>query len=371
MKRLLDDYIFNERLRYESHRLTYQPENGAPVVLTGMMAAAVLYALLVNTEEGDARGVSISTPDYTDKFFNRYETELIQENGGEFQTEVQALSQTYIELIDDSDNILMHICRNERLYSLAYGLTIAYMQRLVVEQVGRAIYEVAPFHDPFAQWLYDAAFVETRRRQLLAVDWTDAEDVYAIAQMLAHTKQDDQPEPTFYFDGLSADELLNAYFGWLWATVQQQTAVLPNANVQLAELQPEIIEQETNWDFIRPDVRKLSASNRQLFADWMTRWTEFIRSKLGQTAEQTFPEQHARHKTEQVILPDTITPCPAKNKYVAVCDYIHDRCLYDEAFRTYFTTHTRADFCEQLTLLFGWYVNPNHLGKRLKNHHNR
>ena len=28
MKRLLDDYIFSDRLRYEAHRLCYLPDSG-------------------------------------------------------------------------------------------------------------------------------------------------------------------------------------------------------------------------------------------------------------------------------------------------------------------------------------------------------
>lgn len=371
MKRLFDNHIFSDRLRYEAHRLTYLSDSDTQVELSGILAAAVLYALLVNTDEGDARGVTISTQDYRDRFFTRYEDELIGDNGGLFTTEVHALSQSYIELSDDSENILMHLCRNERLLDLAYGLTIEYMQQLVGEQVGGAIYDAIPFHEPFAQWLYNAAFIETRRQRLLAVNWADPADVYALDEELSEPTSDDPEKPTFYFEGVSAEHILEAYFRWMWTAVQTQTAVLPDAQQQLAKMQPEIIRQETNWDFLRPELGKCTPADRRLFNDWMTRWKDHITRKLGNTPDQTFPDQSSRHKVEQVLFPDNITPCPPENSYVAVCDYIHERCLYDDPFRTYYTTRPRKDFCEQLTLMFGWYVDPNPLGKRInyrKNH---
>ena len=51
MKRLLDNYIFSDTLRYEGHRLIYAPESREPIVLGGILGAAVLCARLLNTDE--------------------------------------------------------------------------------------------------------------------------------------------------------------------------------------------------------------------------------------------------------------------------------------------------------------------------------
>lgn len=39
---------------------------------------------------------------------------------------------------------------------------------------------------------------------------------------------------------------------------------------------------------------------------------------------------------------------------------------YDKKIKKYFEAHKRTDFCNQLTLLFGWFIDPNALGKRMR-----
>ena len=41
--------------------------------------------------------------------------------------------------------------------------------------------------------------------------------------------------------------------------------------------------------------------------------------------------------------------------------YILERCRYDKEFKKYFEAHKRTDFCDQLALLFGWFIDPNAL----------
>ena len=368
MKRLLENYTFDANLRYEAHTLIYTTPEGEETLLEGIMGAAILCTLLAETEEGDERAIALDTPEQRNTIFVRYEREVRRDNGGLFSTEVEALSQAYIELTDS--NILIQICRNDRLYDLALGLVLDYMQRLVREQVGDHIYEAVPWHMPFAQWLYDAAFAETERQHLLSINWVDPAEVYALAHTLK--KSDNTPRtPTFYFQSENAELLMEKYFSWLSDQVQAEAAMMPDAKSELAQLKPFALAQETNWDFITPELKKLDPEDLNLFRKWMKQWTEYITRQWSDTPENTFPEHTKTPKFEQVLFPDTILPCPPANNYVKVCEYIKERCRYDETFNTYYNEHTRVKLCQQLTAIFGWYVDPGFLGSRINYHKNR
>ena len=56
---LLADYTIDPRTHYESHRLIYTPENAESIEFGGFLAAAILAALIVDTDEGDARGIAL------------------------------------------------------------------------------------------------------------------------------------------------------------------------------------------------------------------------------------------------------------------------------------------------------------------------
>lgn len=371
MKRMLDDYQLDEHLRYEAHRLLYTLPKGEQVVITGMLGAAVLAALLVDTDEGDAREIAVDSPDQRKAFFDRYEREVRRDNGGLFNTELHALGQSYIELYRD-EYLLPLICRNDRLYDLAIGLTVDYMQRLVKEVVEDTIYTYHPWNAPFAQWLYDAAFIETHRQHLLAVNWMDPAEVYQLDAQFEAGSEDAPEKPTFFFEGVSSEDILNGYFHWLIAELHAQTSVLPDAKVQLAQLRPVVVEQETNWDFIQPQIDELAPTDRQLFYKWMDEWKEFLVHKMEDSAAGTFPHTPKRSRgVKQVLFPDDVLECPKPNCYAATRDYIYERCRYDQQFKDYFESHKRIDFCNQLTAMFGWIVDANALGKRLnykKNH---
>ena len=137
MKRLLADHIFSETLRYENHRLIYATAEDR-IELGGFLAAAVLGALLYGKEEGHERGIMLNVRQGRKEFFDRYEDEMLHENGGFFNTEVQALSEAYME-INGEMSVLLGICGNERLYDLALGLMVDYMEMLVEEQIGEHI----------------------------------------------------------------------------------------------------------------------------------------------------------------------------------------------------------------------------------------
>lgn len=52
-------------------------------------------------------------------------------------------------------------------------------------------------------------------------------------------------------------------------------------------------------------------------------------------------------------------------KYAAAREYIKERSRYDEKFRKFAKDVSHARFCRQLTLLFGWYVDPDSLRKSM------
>ena len=364
MKRLLDDYIFDDALRYEAHALWYKPADAEEVRLGGFMGAAVLAALLVDTDEGDARGIAIDGQTERNTFFDRYEREVRRDNGGLFLTEVDALSQSYIEF-NDTD-YLECICRNDRLLDLALGLLMDYMQRLVREEVRDHIYEANPWMMPFAQWLYNAAVIETQRQHLLAIDWTDAAAVYALAdEMKSRITHNPSPvtdnlSPLFLFEGENAKELMGRYYDWLLRQIQAQADMMPDAKAELAELKAYALEQETDYAFLEPELSKLAPEHSKLFRKWMVEWTDFITQQIGGAP--------ARRRTDirQEFLLDDVLPCPEPNSYVQVRDYIRERAKYDKNFKKFADSQKRTDLCLQLSLMFGWTVDPNSLGKSMK-----
>lgn len=65
---LLDNHIIDAHTRYESHRLIYTPDNQEPLEFGGFLAAAILAALIVDTDEGDARDLALDTPSERKQF---------------------------------------------------------------------------------------------------------------------------------------------------------------------------------------------------------------------------------------------------------------------------------------------------------------
>lgn len=366
MIKLLDDYTFDEHLRYEAHKMWYSPEGDEPILFGGILAASVLSALLSVTDEGETRGIELDTPEGRNDFFKRYEKEVLADNGGLLETEVQTLNEAYLEFAGE-EGMLLRLCRNDRLLDLALGLTIEYMQRLVRERVYEQIYDLCPWKEPFAQWLFNAGYMETRRQYLLSINWADAAAVYALSVELSKGKDltDNDQSPTFVFEGLSAEQVLNGYWKWLWESVQREANLYPDANVRIAEYKQLILANETNYDFLKPEMKDFTPQQINLFRSWMNQWTDFVKRKIT-SPEETFPEQHKNPRITQVLFPDKYLECPTANHYADTRDYIMERCQYDEAFKNFILSHTLSDLCDQLTMLFGWYVIPNHLSKRFK-----
>ncbi len=305
---MFSDYTFSPTLRYEAHRIISSPAGEEPVEFCGVLAAAIYSALIVDTTEGKRRGMALETKQQREQWVQAYELETRREDGGLFSTEIQWLNDAYIAL-DFSSGKLMQICGVKRLFSLAVELTVDYMQRIALEEVGRTIYEALPFYQPFAQWLYEAAFAETRRQTILQTDWTDAAKVFYLSTLYANDQPpitndqspitNDQP-PTFVFEGLSADQLMATYYDWLWAGAQAEAALQPNSKSALARYRTMIMNQETEAKIDDEDLSKLSPEDQRTFRHWLSAWTEYLSNRLHVSKEVAFwvqgvPEQVQEH----------------------------------------------------------------------------
>lgn len=363
MDNLLGDYTYDDRIRYDAHQLVYTSD-AAPIVLTGIMGASLLAALLVDTPEGNARGIAVDSPAQRNDFFLRYEREVRRDNGGLFSTEVQALCQNYMELTG-AEGALFTICGNDRLFDLAIGLTLDYMQRLVREHVYEHIYDACPWKMPFAQWLFDAGFVETRRQYLLSIDWTDEAAVYALNEQMNNEQSsitnntNGSTEPTLVFAGLSAEQVLCGYWEWLWETAQQEAIIYPDGKVRLAHIKQLIRDNETDYDFLKPEMSHFTPEQLNLFRKWMTQWKDFVEKQIPPVVVQ-------KTGIQQELFLDTCLPVPHENRYAEVREYIEERKKYDENFRKFCKAHKRTELCHQLSLMFGWVVSDNALGKSMR-----
>ena len=103
MKRLLDNYIFSDQLRYEGHRLVYAPESGEPIVMGGILGAALLCVRLLNTDEQKERGFLLSEALRYEQFFEQYESEVIADDWGYIEAELEQLDLAYLDLCSNED----------------------------------------------------------------------------------------------------------------------------------------------------------------------------------------------------------------------------------------------------------------------------
>lgn len=168
--------------------------------------------------------------------------------------------------------------------------------------------------------------------------------------------------PTFVFDGLSAEQVLNGYWNWLWETVQKDANSYPDAKERLAEYKQNILKEETDYDEIKPEIGKLQPAEINLFRKWMGQWKDFVEEKIGLETPKR------QKKEEQLFFPDAVLTCPTEeteDRYAATREYIKERKRYDKEFAKFVKNTSHAKLCRQLTLLFGWYVEPSTLRKSL------
>lgn len=268
---MLEDYTLNDRLRYTDHYLHVAGDDD--IHIGGVLGAALLCAMLVDTEEGNRRKIAIDTDAERRAWIIRYEREVRRDEWGLLGAELRLLADAYIQQATSSVTWL-DICPNIRLLDLAMRLMTTYMHYLTVEAFGAHIWECVPWESPFAQWLFDAAHAETRRQQFMHTDWMDAPSVTALAE------GEDSDSPTFIFEDEDTEAIMSRYLKWVWTTYQAQLREIPGSQPRAAKHRTFVVEQETDWGFLSDEVNTLSESDQRLWAQWMIDWTTFVRRQL-------------------------------------------------------------------------------------------
>jgi len=360
MKPLLADYIFSDSLRYERHRLIYTPEKDEPIVLGGILGAALLCVRLLNTDEQKERDFILSEALRYDSFFEQYDSEVIADDWGYIEAELEQLDLAYLELYSNEHISIETICPNKRQLSIALDVVATYMCRIAIEQYKAHIYDLVPWTTPFAQWLFNAAHAEPRRQRFLTIDWTDPALVHDLA---CDMEKDEPEEPVFIFENEEAADIMARYWDWLWDFAQKDAATFPDSKVVMAEYKASILQHETDYDFIKPEMKDFKPEQINLFRKWMNQWKDFVEQRIK-------PETPKRQKKEeeQLFFPDTTLTCPTEeteDRYAATREYIKERKRYDKEFAKFVKNASHAKLCRQLTLLFGWYVEPSTLRKSL------
>ena len=349
---LLDDYRLSEQVRYEHHQLIYTADD-EPIVLTGILAASLLAALLVDTPEGDARGIAVDSDDQRTEFFVRYKKEVRRDDWGYLSAEINQLRENYVQL-EVSSITLCDLCPNKRLLSLAMDVTVAYMRHLVIGIFGEHIWDAVHWKAPFPQWLIDAARVETRRQRFLKTDWTDAPIVCALADEQSRNPSPVTPHPLFYFEGEKAADIMERYLNWLsdeYVAVKQE---LPGAKITSAD-RKYIFTQETDWAFLSDETGQLSPSEQGEWQRWQTEWTKFLSDRLLPQKEIRFwasdvPEQVQDHLLYHLQLMEQ-HPAHFRDLTTAVyamrqLGYIRRKCS-DKDIRQWLSEHLKINYMER------------------------
>lgn len=347
MKQLLADTIFSDRLRYEGHRLVYMLEEEDPIELGGFLGAAILAALIVDTDEGEARGIALDTDEEQQAFFLRYDKETRRDDWGYLSAEITQLSDNYIQ-IAVGDHSLKELCPNLRLLDLAMNLTVTYMQRLVRDIYRDHIWEVMPWKTNFPQWLIDAARVETRRQRYFHTDWTDAAIVNELAEM-----PDETERPTFYFEAEKGADIMERYLEWFSEVFVAMKEELPGAKIT-SDDRKYIFEQETDWAFLSDEIAQLSPAEQKEWKHWCKEWTTFLKDRLLPKKEIRFwaddvPEEVQEHLLYHLQLaerhPNHFKDLTAAVYAMRQLGYIRRKCG-DKDMRQWLSEHLSIDYTE-------------------------
>lgn len=359
MCNLLSDITLSHALKYEAHSLIYTPADEDPIVLTGFLGAAVLAALLVDTPEGEERGVAVDTPEQREQFFLRYDREVRRDDWGYLEAEVRQLRDSYVQFVVGKTR-LSDICPNARLFSLAVELLTGYMHRLVIEQFCEHIWEYCGWETPFAQWLWNAAHAETRRQRYLHADWTD------MAMVTALTDFPDESAgielPTFFFEGEKASDIMDRYLQWLNDTYVAIRYEQPGAKITSAD-RNRIFKQETDWSVLSDEAEGIAPfSGRETegiapflqkeWERWMTEWEKFLTARLQPAKEVQFwandvPENVQEHLLYHLKL---VEQHPARFRDLTAAVYAMRqlgyirRKLSDSAIRLWLSEHLSLDY---------------------------
>ena len=261
---MLEDYIINDQIRYENHYLKVAQTD---VQIGGVAGAALLSALIVDTEEGTRRGIAIDSDAEQMAWIAKYEREVRREEWGLLGAEVELLNNAYIDLVT-SDVCWADICPNVLLSDLALQLVTTYMHYLTIETFRNHIWEYCPWEAPFGQWLLNAAQAETRRQQFLHTNWTDPALVNALYEDLLKEANGQRQalsrdELTFIFEGEDAEDIYKRYLTWVWTTYQAQIRELPGAQPRAAKHRNFDGEQEKDWLFHKDKTEAIEEAQKQ------------------------------------------------------------------------------------------------------------
>ena len=290
---MLEDYIIDDRLRYENHYLTV-PQTG--VQIGGVAGAALFSALIVDTDEGVRRGIAIDSEEERMAWIKHYEREVRRNEWGLLDKEVQLLNETHIELVGVG-NGWAEVCPNVRLLDLALQLVTTYMHYLTMENFKSHIWEYCPWEAPFANWLMTAAQAETRRRLFLHMDWTDPEMVYTLCEMMQH----ETTELTLFFEGEDAEDIYKRYFTWVWNSYQAQIRELPGEQPRAAKHRNYLVDMETDWEYIAEEIKNEDETQQQLWAQWMINWQKFITKRLKPEKPVLFWEKEVSEERQKQL----------------------------------------------------------------------
>jgi hypothetical protein len=292
---MLEDIVFSDKLRYENHAFIYDSPSSADVILEGVFGAALLCARLVDTDEGNRRGIAIDTDAERNEWIKRYEREVRRDEWGLLMTEVPLLSDIYIQFAD-SPATIYDFCPNIRLVDLAVQLMVYYMRYLVVEEVGEHIWEYIPWKAPFAAWLLDASRAETHRQRLLHIDWRKADPVNALADAKCQTEP-----PTLFFESEAAKDIMARYFQWLWTTYQAQAGEYPGTKIGQRD-KNYLISQETEWTYLLPEMKDFDESAHELWRQWMTDWQDYLTHQLKPDKQILFWTAEVTEEQQEQLL---------------------------------------------------------------------
>ena len=294
---MLEDYIIDDRLRYENHYLKVAQTE---VEIGGVAGAALLSALIVDTEEGVRRDIAIDSDAERMAWIKKYEREVRREEWGLLEAEVELLNNAYIDLAT-SEVEWGDICPNVLLSDLALNLVTTYMHYLTVETFRNHIWECCPWDAPFAQWLLNAAQTETRRQQFLHTNWTDPAQVNALYEKLLKEANDQNNEPTFIFESEDAEDIYKRYLTWVWTTYQAQIREIPGAQPRAARHRNFVVEQETNWAFLSEEIKQLNGEQQQLLGQWLSNWQKYITKHLKPEKPVLFWEKEVSEKQQKQL----------------------------------------------------------------------
>jgi hypothetical protein len=217
-----------------------------------------------------------------------------------------------------------------------------------------------PWKMPFAQWLIDAARVETRRQRFLKTDWTDAPAVDQLADF-----PDETEAPTFFFEGEKADEIMESYLQWLSDEYVKAKQEIPGAKITSTD-RKFIFAQETDWSFLSDETEGIEPFSggesgtfdtfeQKEWLQWQQEWTKFLNERLLPQKEIRFwaadvPEEVQNHLLYHLQLMEQ-HPAHFRDLTTAVyamrqLGYIRRKCS-DGDMRQWLSEHLKLDYTER------------------------